>query len=171
MDFIAYEGIMSNEGTGWTVGTVRNKHAAIRFKHIHSHLPDPTTGNLRIKICLRVLTLRRREPTQVKLPVTVEVIHATMTLVRTCIRHDTRDNEVVPAAVVTAWLYPLRSPGYCEVNGETRDYCLAVGDVEFYDDMRNLLTIGESHSARSMSIAIRGSKTDHARMGCVRTLD
>ena len=44
-DFIAYEDIMANEGMDWTVGTVRNKLAAIRFKHIHSYLPDPTTGN------------------------------------------------------------------------------------------------------------------------------
>ena len=51
MDFIAYESIMSNEGMGWTARTMRNKLAAIRFRHIHSHLPDTTTGNPHIKSC------------------------------------------------------------------------------------------------------------------------
>ena len=48
-DLIAYEGIMANDGAGWTADTVRNKLAAIRFKHIHNHLLGPTTGNPHIK--------------------------------------------------------------------------------------------------------------------------
>jgi hypothetical protein len=170
-DFIAYEGIMANDGAGWTVGTVRNKLAAIRFKHIHNHLPDPTTGNPRIKSCLRVLTLRRREPTQIKLPVTVEVIRAVMITVRADEKISPRDREVIIASIFTAWFYLLRSSEYCEVGGEIRDYCLRVGDVEFYDELHNVLDWSELHRAHSMSLAIRGSKTDQARTGCVRTLD
>ena len=161
---------MANDRAGWTVGTVRNKLAAIRFKHIHHHMSDPTTGTPRIKSCLKKLALRRREPTQVKLPVTVEVIHAVTIIVRADKRYSPRDQDVMIAAIIPAWFYLLRSSEYCEIGGETRDYCLAEmsSSTTKHTDHSPKTT---KHEAHSMSIAFRGSTADQARMGCVRTLD
>ena len=78
----------------------------------------------------------------------VDVIHAVMVTARADKRCSPHDQEVIIAAIVMAWFYLLRSSEYCEIGGETRGYCLTVGgrlDVEFYDEARNPLTIGESH--------------------------
>ena len=170
-DFIAYEGIMANDGAGWTVGTVQKKITAIIFKHIHSHLPGPTMDNPRTKSCLRVLILGPREPAQVEPPATVEVLYAVITVVRVDKQYSSHDQEVTIAAIVTVWFYLLRSSEYCEIGGETRDYCMVVGDVGFYGDAHNPLTTDEPQEAHSISTAIRGSKTNQARIGCVRTSD
>jgi hypothetical protein len=174
IDFIAYEGLVANGGKGWTVGTVRNKCIAVGFFHVANYLTNPIAGNPRIKGALRALARLRREPTAVKLPVTrdhLDAIHARVSGRRgRSAKRSARDNATVGAALDTAWLFLLRSSEYSSCDGAVKDYCLRLGDVAFYDDQQRQLDFDDLEAADSMSIAIRGSKTDQARTGCVRRL-
>jgi hypothetical protein len=165
---------MANNGKGWTVGTVRNKVSAIRFFHVFNHHLDPTCGNPRIKARFKTLARYRKDPTQLKLPVTHDMV---ITLLRRiddrmgpARRRSRADNVTMKAAVVTAWNFLLRSSEYCSNRGETKDYCLRIGDIAFRDINDRLLDLDDLRSAHKLTIAIRGSKTDQARCGCTRTL-
>ena len=54
--------------------------------------------------------------------------------------------------------------------GGVHDCCLRLGDVAFYDKDTKKLSFRDAQKALSMSIVIRGSKTNQARVGCTREL-
>ena len=85
--------------------------------------------------------------------------------------HSARDNETVEAALQSAWLFLLRSSEYCYMDGGTHEYCLRLGDDDFYDEEKRELSFLEVQKAVTMSFVIRGSKTDQARAGYTRRLN
>ena len=85
--------------------------------------------------------------------------------------HTMKDKEAVNAAIQSAWLFLLRSSEYCFVDGGTHDYCLRLGNVAFYDGGRRELSFRDAQKSVTMSFVIRGSKTDQARVGCIRRLN
>ena len=169
IDYITYEGFFANEGKGWVTSTVRGKVAVVRFMRTCNYYPDPVAGNPRIKASFKALERRIREPTQVKLPATKEVVISEMKLITRSALHSTRDNKTANATIQSAWLFLLRLSEYCFVDGGTHDYCLRLGDIAFYDGEKNKLFFRDSQKAVAMSFVIRGSNTDHARVGCTRS--
>ena len=176
LEFIAYEGTLTNDGRGWTVGTVRHKLAAVKFFHLHHYLPDPTSSP-RISGALRALQRQRREPTSLRMPVTKDILLALLRQSHAragpAAVRSPRDNAAYRAAAVCAWLYLLRSAEYADATngrGDPRDYCLRLGDLALYDESGAQCSLHEPLSAARLSLALRGSKTDQARLGCVRSL-
>ena len=157
IDYIAYEGFFANDGKGWATSTVRGKVAAVRFIRTCSYYPGPVAGKPRIKASFKALKRRIREPP------------SAMTCTTRGTPHSGRDNEKVKAAIQSAWFFLLRLSEYCFVDGGTHDYCLRLGDIAFYDGEKNKLFFRDSQKAVAMSFVIRGSNTDHARVGCTRS--
>ena len=73
-DYITNEGLFTNDGKGWATSTVRGKVAAVRLMRTCNYYPGPVASNPRIKALFKAPGLRIREPTQVKMPATKEVV-------------------------------------------------------------------------------------------------
>ena len=101
--------------------------------HTCNYYPDPVVGNPRIKATFKSLDKRVREPAQVKLPATKEVVISAMKRTTLSRSHTAKDKETVNAAIQSAWLFLLRSSEYCFVDGGTHDYCLRLGDIALYN--------------------------------------
>ena len=171
IDYITYEGFFANDEKGWATSAVRSKVAAVRFMRTCNYYPDPVAGNPRIKASFKVLEQRIREPTQVKMPATKEVVCSAMKRVFCSKGYSDGDSEAVNAAIQSAWLFLLRSSEYCSTDGSPQDYCLRLGDVAFYEIEGRRLSFRDAHLAHTMSLALRGSKTDQRRRGCTRRLN
>ena len=154
IDYITYEGFFANDGKGWATSTVRSKVAAVRFMHTCNYHPDPVAGNPRIKASFKALEQRIREPTQVKMPATKELVCSAMRQVFCGEGYSEGDIGTVNAAIQTAWLFLLRSSEYCSADGSPQDYCLRLGDVAFYDREGRRLSFRDAHLAHTMSLAL-----------------
>ena len=69
--------------------------AAVRFMHTCNYYPDPVAGNTRIEALFKALEWRVREPTQVKMSATKEVVISAMARLSRNTRHSQSDNETV----------------------------------------------------------------------------
>ena len=110
IDYITYEGFFADEGKGWVTSTVRGKGAAVSFMRTCNYYPDLVAGNPRIQASFKALERRVREPTQVKLPATKEVVISAMKRITRSASHSTRDNETVDTAIQSAWLFSCARP-------------------------------------------------------------
>ena len=84
-----------------------------------------------------------------------------------------RDNAAYRAAIIFAWLFLLRAGEYSDTtnrHGEVRFCVLRLGDLALYRGDGAVCCLDDTDSATAVSIALRGSKTDQARTGCVRSL-
>ena len=118
--------------------------------HTCNYCPDPVAGNPRIKATYKALDKRVREPAQIKLLATKEVVTSAMKRVAHSEAYSARDKETVNAAMQSAWLFLLQSSEYCFVDGGIHDYCLRLGDVAFYDEGKGELPFREAQSAVTM---------------------
>ena len=89
-------------------------------------IPDPTTGSPRIKSTLRVLALRRWEPAQIQMYVTIEVLEHAYDNLEKVDKVCPLDYLVLMDALATAWFFLLRSSEYCRIDGELKLYCLRI---------------------------------------------
>jgi hypothetical protein len=121
---------------------------------------------------LKALKRRRRDPTTLKLPVTRDLLEALIGRINNKVgksaRRSRRDNTTYIAAISNAWIVLLRSAEYCSIGGELKDYCLRLSDVALYDGQGRLLELECLDDVQRIALALRGSKTDQDRIGCIR---
>ena len=130
--------------------------------HTCNYYPGPVVGNPRIKATFKALDQRVREPAQVKLPATKEVVISAIKRITQSRSHTKKDKETRNTTIQSAWLLLLRSSEYCFVGEGTHDYCLRLGDVSFYDRGKREPSFRDARKAVTMPFVIRGSKAGQA---------
>ena len=92
----------------------------------HNHYPDPKTRNPRINAAFKALTQRAREPTQVMIPATKEVVvSAKARLTRDTASPGGTLNKTVAESLDTGWLYlPERPSAATSAVGHTTYACV-----------------------------------------------
>ena len=171
-DYTTYEGFFANEERDG-----RPRPSKARSLPIASctcacnYYPDPVAGNPRVKATFKASEKRAREPKKVKMPTTKGVVIAGMARFHNVPRHSQGDNKTVEAGVQIGWLFLLRASEFCFTDGGVHDYCLRLGDLASYDKDKKRLSFRETQRALSMSIVIRRSKPDQARVRCTRKFD